>query len=148
MEIQGFIKQVEQQMKEQDSIYHNCAVKFGLSDTAMWVLYIVSDTDQICTQQDLCNQYCFAKQTINTAINNLAKDGYVILEPIQGTRNRKKIVLTEKGKALTEGTIDILKKAEIAAYGTLSEEELSAFLNISTRLNAALREETEKLFRP
>ena len=39
MDIRKFIELIEQQRKEQDSIYHNVAVKYGLSDTAMWVLY-------------------------------------------------------------------------------------------------------------
>ena len=54
MNIGGFIDQIEQQRKEQDAIYHNVAVAYGLSDTAMWVLYFVSNSKEVCTQHNLC----------------------------------------------------------------------------------------------
>lgn len=38
MDSRKYIELIEQQRKEQDAIYHNVAVKYGLSDTAMWVL--------------------------------------------------------------------------------------------------------------
>ena len=41
------IQQIELLLREQDSIYHNTAVRFGLSDTAMRVLYLVSETDEV-----------------------------------------------------------------------------------------------------
>lgn len=83
------IQQIELLLREQDSIYHNTAVRFGLSDTAMRVLYLVSETDEVLTQQDLCRQNFSAKQTIHTAINGLVKNGFVELIPIPGTRNHK-----------------------------------------------------------
>lgn len=96
------IQQIEQLLREQDSIYHNTAVRFGLSDTAMRVLYLVSETDEVLTQQDLCRQNFSAKQTIHTAINGLVKNGFVELIPIPGTRNHKKILLTASGQALAD----------------------------------------------
>ncbi len=146
MDIENYIKQIEQQMKEQDSIYHSAAVKYGLSDTALWILYHVSDMSEIYTQQDLCQQCFFSKQTVNTAVNSLIKSGCARLEAIDGSRNRKRIILTEKGRELTENTTDNLKRVEIKAYGKLSDDELKAFLDISVKLNGFLREETDKLF--
>lgn len=145
MNIGDFIKQIEQQRKEQDAIYHNVAVKYGLSDTAMWVLYIVSETDEVHTQQELCRQCFCAKQTINTAITNLIKNGYVKLEMLPDSRNQKKIILTDKGWKLAAGTTSLLREAENRAYAKLSKKELKAYLEMTTRLTVSLREETEKL---
>ena len=145
MEIIDYINQIEQQRKEQDFIYHNAAVKFGLSDTAMWVLYNVYAAKDVITQQELCRQCFFAKQTVNTAITGLSKNGYVELEVIPGTRNQKKILLTDKGNALAKTTIAPLIKAEERAYSALSREELENYLAMTTSLTVALREETEKL---
>ena len=145
MNIIDYMRQIEQQRKEQDFIYHNVAVKFGLSDTAMWVLYNVYASEDTITQQELCRQCFFAKQTVNTAITSLSKNGYVELEAIPGTRNQKKILLTEKGNALAKNTVAPLIDAESRAYSALSNEELEAYLEMTTRLTLALREETEKL---
>ena len=56
MDIRTYIKQLDQLMKEYDAIYHTAAVAYGLSDTAMWILYMVSDATETYTQQDLCRQ--------------------------------------------------------------------------------------------
>ena len=121
------------------------AVKYGLSDTVLWVLYQVSEGDRDLTQQDLCRQNCFAKQTVNTAVNSLVKQGFLELIPIQGTRNHKKLRLTQTGRELANRTTRNLKRAEENAYGRLTEAELQAYLNITSRLNTQLREEMEKI---
>lgn len=139
------IQQIEQLLREQDSIYHNTAVRFGLSDTAMRVLYLVSETDEVLTQQDLCRQNFSAKQTIHTAINGLVKNGFVELIPIPGTRNHKKILLTASGQALPDRTVNRLKEAEQRAYGRMSEEDLQTYLELTSRLTSHLREETDRL---
>lgn len=140
-----FIQQIEQQMKAQDSFYHNVAVSFGLSDSAMWVLYHVTETSEVLTQQDLCRQNFSAKQTIHTAINGLVKNGFVELLPIPGTRNHKKILLTASGQALADRTVNRLKEAEQRAYSKLSDEELQTYLELTTHLTNRLREETDRL---
>ena len=119
------------------TLYHNAAVKYGLSDTALWVLYHVSEDSDNITQQDLCRQCCFPKQTINTAINNLIRNGYLTLETLSGTRNSKRIILTDAGQALMQTTIDPLKQAEDAVLLDTSsidfDESLSALSDIITR---------------
>lgn len=145
MEIRDVIFRIEQERKEQNAIYHAAAAKFGLTDTALWVFYCISESDEDQTQQDLCRRGCYAKQTINTAIAGLAKSGLVELIPVPGTRNHKKIRLTPKGRALADRTAQPLKAAEKQAYGRISEAELSAYLKTIGKLNEYLREEIEKL---
>ena len=145
MHIRNYINLIEQQRKEQDAVYHNVAVKYSLSDTAMWVLYNIYLAEDSITQQELCRQCFFAKQTVNTAITSLTKNGYVELENIPGTRNHKKILLTAKGMQLTDVTIKPLVEAENNAYKVLNSEELKAYLDMTTRLTVSLREETDQL---
>ncbi|GEM_PF-144666 len=141
----NYIDLIDRQQKAQDSIYHKVAVKFGLSDTALWILYILSDGGEEHTQQELCRQCCFSKQTVNTAISKLVKDGFVTLEVLKTSRKQKKIILTESGRELADSTAVRLRQAEIKAYEKLSEEELKIYLDISSRLTRFLRVETEKL---
>lgn len=105
-------------------------------------IYLAED---VITQHELCRQCFFAKQTVNTAITSLTKNGYVELESIIGTRNHKRILLTEKGIRLVNATIKPLVEAENKAYAVLNSEEIKAYLEMTTRLTASLREETEKL---
>lgn len=140
-----FIDQLDQQFKQQDAIYHSAAVKCGLSDSAMWVLYVVSESEKDCTQQELCRQCFFAKQTVNNAIAGLVKGGFMQLEVLPGTRNQKRILLTAQGRALAAKTTARIRGAELRAYDSLGEEELQAFLRSMQKLTAALRSEIENL---
>ncbi len=133
-------------MKDYDSIYHDAAVQYGMSDTAMWILYTISDETESFTQQGICRQCHFPKQTINTALNSLIKNGYALLEPITGTRNSKRIVITENGKAFAAKTTDRLKKAELIAYSRFTDDELNFYLEMTERFNDYLREEAEKTY--
>lgn len=145
MNIGYYIDQLDQQLKLQDAIYHSAAVKCGLSDSAMWVLYVVSESGRDWTQQDLCRQCFFAKQTVNTAIANLVKGGFMKLEVLSGTRNQKRILLTEQGRALAAKTTACIRAAELRAYAVLGEDELQACLCSMQKLTAALRYEIEQL---
>lgn len=146
MQIREIIELIDQQQKEQDAIYHNVAVRFGLSDTAMWVLYLVSCDDKIHTQQELCQTRFFPKQTINTAITKLVQKGYATLKPLPNTKNKKQILLTQQGTEFVKQTVNKLVEAETVAYEQISTEELLAYLELSKRINANLREQTDKIF--
>lgn len=145
MNISEFIQQITQLEKEMDAIYHSVAIKYRLSDSALWVLYMLTDSKEPCTQQDLCQQSYFPKQTVNSSVNRLAEDGFVRLETIPGTRNQKRILLTDAGKDLTKKTADRLREAEKKAYGKLTAEERGFYLEATRKITESLWEETQKL---
>ncbi|MBP3704984.1 MAG: winged helix-turn-helix transcriptional regulator [Clostridia bacterium] len=145
MEFTRFIEAVDLQRMEQDAIYHNIAVRCGLSDMAHRILYVVSDEDKSYTQQELCGLCSCAKQTVNSAISGLVKNGFIELEVIPGTRNQKKILLTAKGRELAKNTTDLLREAEQRAYSRFSEDELKFYIELTERITAAVREETASL---
>lgn len=145
MDIRDYMEQIERQRKQQNAIYHSAAVKYGLSDSAMWVVYMASQRDTVCTQQGLCRQNDFPKQTINSTIAHLVRKGYVTLEQLPGTHNQKRILLTDIGWDLARRTTDPLRLAEERAYAALGEDELEAYLEMTSRLAAALRTQIEEL---
>ena len=85
------------------------------------------------TQNDLCSDFFFPVQTIHSAINNLHKDGLLELQVIPGTRNRKAILLTEKGKSFAENTINKADEIEKNAFLRFSEEERESYLSLFRR---------------
>lgn len=145
MDISYYIDKTEQLLRRQDAIYHGVAARFGLSDAAMWVLYFLSGSIDGVTQQELCRQSCFAKQTVNSAVKSLSIGGIVKLCPIPGTRNQKNVVLTDSGRRLCLDTIDRLREAEKRAYSSVDEKELDAYIEITAKLTSCLAAEAEKL---
>ena len=119
--------------KESDHIYSRLASKFGMTDTAFWVLYAIVHSEEQMTQNDLCSDFFFPVQTIHSAINNLRRDGLVELQVIPRTRNRKAILLTEKGKAFVANTINKADEIEKNAFMRFNEEERELYLSLFKR---------------
>jgi DNA-binding transcriptional ArsR family regulator len=80
----NYILTYNQLLKECDTIYHTAAVNSGLSDCAFWILYTVQDTEHIYTQSEICDNSSLPRQTVNSALKKLEKDGYLTLQRIEG----------------------------------------------------------------
>ncbi len=133
-------EQVQQQLqvlnrlyKESDHIYSRLAYRLGMTDTTFWVLYAIAHSEKPMAQNDLCSDFFFPVQTIHSAINNLRKDGLLELQVIPGTRNRKAILLTEKGKDFVANTIDKADEIEKNAFLCFNEEERELYLSLFKR---------------
>jgi len=130
--------------REVDAIYHDAAVSLGLSDSVFYILYALFDEDQSLTQNDLCKKWSLPKQTVNSAIRNLVREGHIRLENLPGTHNRKAICLTETGQQLVRDKILPIYTAECKALGRLSGDEFRTYLKLLSRHISYLREETER----
>lgn len=62
------------------------------------VMYMLYDAQEALTQSDIVKATGLSKQTLNSAIRKLEKDGIIILEKMNG--KSKKIVMTDKGRVL------------------------------------------------
>ncbi len=131
--------------KESEHIYSRLASKLGMTDTAFWVLYAIAHSEEPMTQNDLCGDFVFPVQTIHSAINNLRKDGLVELQVIPGTRNRKAILLTEKGKIFVANTINKADEIEKNAFLCFNEEERELYLSLFKRHIEYLKAEEKRV---
>ncbi len=145
MTIAEQIETLNQHLKETDAVYHNAAVRFGLSDSAFWILYAVSDPRRTYTQQELCDSWSYTKQTINSAIQSLIRRGYIVLEPVSSARNSKVVRLTEAGTAFSEQTVQLLWQADQQAFGRLTQEERQTFLALSEKYLLLFQEEADRV---
>lgn len=57
--------------KEQNEIYSAAARSFGLSDSAMWILYFLRLNNGTCQQKELASSLSQPKQTTNSAVKQL-----------------------------------------------------------------------------
>lgn len=126
-----------------EALYHQAALKLGLSDSVMFVLYMIHDMGDGCRLQDICTQSGISKQTINSALRKLEKEEILYLTPDGG--KAKRVHLTEKGRMLMEKTVARLYRAECAAFGEWSEAEISQYLALMEKYNNAIRREIEKM---
>lgn len=122
-----------QQYTETNALYHEVAVRFGLSDSAFWLLYALRPLppDAACTQNELSATCCLPKQTVNSAVSAMVQRGMVVLRPVPGARNAKAVCLTDAGRALVERTIVPLYRAEQTALAELGPDGSRQLLALS-----------------
>lgn len=131
--------------KEMDDIYHSYALSQGLSDTALWILYVIWTHDGAYTQREVCAEWSYSPQTINTALKGLEKQGLVELVLASGSRKNKRIYLTSAGRDLAEKSIKPLVEAECNSFAGLSGQESAMLLALMRKYTKILQEETEKM---
>ena len=134
------INEYNQLHKACDQLYHSVAMRLGLSDCAFWILYIVQDTEGICKQSDICENVSTSRQTVNSALKKLEKDGYLTLKKIPGKMG-KAIELTETGEQFVQQNIIPVMEAEERACGDFSEEETERFMQLFRALVDRLSKE-------
>lgn len=130
--------------KEMDTLYHLYAKKCGLSDTALWLLYSLYENEDLRTQKDICSEWHYPPQTINSSLKSLERQGIVNLEPIEGNRKNKLIVLTDKGTWLINETIVPLIEAEEATFRKLNNDEREAVISATSKYLDILHNELER----
>ena len=92
------IREFNRLYKELDDLYHNLALRQGLSDSASIILYALYLLGDGCLQRDICDLSYISKQTINSSIRRLEQDGYLYLQPGRGRDMH--ICLTPEGRRL------------------------------------------------
>lgn len=110
-------------ISELDALYHHASLKLGICDSTCRVLYTIYDSDGSCPLSDIYNKSGISKQTVNSALRNLERDGMLQLEQLRG---RAKLVrLTEQGRAYAAQTVARIYDAEIRAFDCWTEAELN-----------------------
>ena len=139
-----FIMDMSSQEKKYGALYREIASSFGIPDCGMWVLYYVLISENDISQQELQELMMFPKQTINSAVTGLVKRGYIELEMIPGTRNRKKIILTKFGRDFTEKTVVKMITAETKAISDMGENKMKQYIRFHDEYFALLKERFEQ----
>ena len=129
---------------ETTQLYHRLARACGLSDCAFWMLYILREEEGPLTQTQMSVLLSLPKQTVNSAIKQMAEAGCLRLEAVDGNLKNKQVCLTERGEALVRDSIDQVFRMEERAAARLTEEERSALLALEEKLLDAFRAETEQ----
>lgn len=61
----------------ENELYHDIAVKMGLSDSAFGILYWLDDLGDGCLQRDVCVASGLTKQAVNSSVHKLERTGFV-----------------------------------------------------------------------
>lgn len=125
--------------KENDVSYRRMAAQFGLSDSAFWTLYCLRESATPLTQKQLCESIYMSKQTINSALKSLERNGFITLTTGKDRRS-KFLVLTEDGQELATRTVDLVIEQEQLAIASMGQESMKQFLSLFRIYTDALKQ--------
>lgn len=131
--------------KRSNGVYHRLAKRFGIPDTALWVLYALRESEAPLTQTEMCGILALSKQTVNSALKKLEEDGCLRLESWPEDRRSKRLYLTEKGGALAEASAGAVWDLEARAFLHLTEEERRELIRLEEKYVDALEEQEKAL---
>lgn len=121
-----------------DGFYHELAQRQGLSDSAFAVLWSIQELGEGCAQRDVCRHFCLTKQTVNSSVRKLEREGFLSLLPGEGREVR--ICLTDRGRALVREKIVPIMEAERAAAESVTPEEWRTILRLTEKWFSRFRE--------
>ncbi len=130
-------------LSEIDEVYHELAVRQGFSDSAMTILYVLSDNDGKCRLPELIKSSGVNKQTIVSALRKLEKNDIVYLEPVD--KKSKRACLTEKGFRIVHETVERVLDVETKIYSSWSKEEWDLYVQLTERYLHQIREEMKEI---
>lgn len=132
-------------MNEFEIEYHKLASYYKLSDSSFWILYELYENKEGCTQKELYTEWCLNKQTINSSVKYLTKEGYIALENFDNSKKFKKLKLTEEGMKLAKNTIGKVMKLEEKAFENIDENEMDIVINFFKKQTTAFKNEVKKV---
>ena len=122
---------------EINSLYHEMAVKMGVSDSVMNILYVICEEGDRCLQSEISRLTGISRQTINSAIRKLEKDEIVYLE--QGQGRNTIVCLTEKGRKFAAEKIEPLFEIENKIWNEWTAEEQRQYLTLTQKYRDAMK---------
>lgn len=122
---------------EINALYHEAAVKMGLSDSVQNILYVLCDQGSRCSQSEIGRLTGISRQTINSAIRKLERNGIVYLE--QGRGRNTIVCLTNQGKAFAAQRVVPLLEAEQKIWNEWTPEEQREYLRLTQKYRDGLK---------
>lgn len=130
---------------EIDGAYHMAALKCGVSDSAMRILYTICLYGDQCLLSDIVHLSGVSKQTINSALRKLEQQGAVYLEQADG--KKKLVCLTAQGKQLAQRSAMRVLQMEDEIFDGWSRDDCETFFRLIERFLTAFREKVQAMDR-
>lgn len=115
--------------REIEKLWHEIARKAGLSDSAFTILYTILELGEGCLQKDICALNSISKQTINSSIKKMEREG--LLEIRQDGGKDKRLFLTPQGKVLAKQKVLFFAEMENEVFTEMTEEESQELIRLT-----------------
>lgn len=111
-----------------NEFYHEINLRQGLSDSAFDVLQAILILGDGCTQTDIYKCCVLNKQTVNSAVKKLNKDGYV--DFTKGSGREIRIHFTPYGESMVKEKVLPITQAESEVFQEMTDEERQEIIRL------------------
>ena len=111
-EINNHIKTYYQILFSTNAVYGKLAKKHGLTACSLFVLYVIHEYPEQCTQRLICEKLLYPKQTVNAILDSFEKKGYIKREAAHEDKRSKRIELTPTGKSYADSVLSDMFQLE------------------------------------
>ena len=125
-EIKAMFSRMGKQESQFEALYRSVASSFGISTCEMWIYYFLLIEQDGVTQQTICNQMSYKKQTVNSAVAKLVREGMLTLTAMNENNKSKTLSLNPKGTEFANKTVNSLLDAELRAAQKFGKRKLDS----------------------
>ncbi len=136
---------IDNYWKAEDRIYDRVSKKLGITKPSLFIFLFLLRKKENITQNQIIDYWLYPKQTVSFTLHRRMMDGRIESNFVNGSKKAKGIFLTQKGKTYCNEKILPIMEAEDKAFSSLSEEERKAFVEITKKHVALLREYMDKI---
>ena len=126
-----------------NEFYHEICVTQGFSDSAYAILQAILMLGDGCTQTQIYKHTLLNKQTVNSSVKKLNRDGLIDFQ--SGVGRELKISLTDKGTEIVKERILPIEQAENEVFDEMTAEEHEELLRLIKKYLYCFRCKVEKL---
>ncbi len=126
-DIQELQRAFDMNVKAIDEAYDRTAKRCHLSPSSFDILYTLFAYGDGCTQKELCERCYDGKQTVNSAVHKMQRDG--LLQISAGTGRNTHVHLTDAGRAYAARAIAPV----LESFDEDERELLSRVIDVYTR---------------
>lgn len=137
------MRRCNQLHSEIEAAYHDLSLKFKLSDSVAKILYTICSVGYSLPLNDIRRATGLSKQTVNSALRKLERDGIVYMAALDG--KSKRVCLTEKGRRFADHTIFRMIEIENAIFASWPDSEVQKYLELTERFLVSLKEQLGQL---
>lgn len=130
------------QISRSNAIYRKFSMKCSIPESELQILYCLSLSSNGSPIQEMIDFTNLPKQTINSALRNMEKKEWIVLEKINS--KNKKAILTDKGKEVSNRTAQRILNLESEVFKSFPKNIVDEYLKFMDEYLDKLEEKTKE----
>ena len=122
-----------------NEIYERWAKAHGITSNTLFVIHTINEYPDRCTPSVLCKCLLLSKQTVNSILNRLERDGYISRHPSPSDGRCYSLALTGKGHRMLSHVHEEYGRIIQDLKDQMGNERFSLFLEMIEESNEILR---------